>query len=66
MRGYDRMTLCTYRDVPWNVPVLLRGRLQSREVTHLAPSRSTACAPEIELGLDVRTGVHRDGSRTLT
>jgi GNAT superfamily N-acetyltransferase len=50
-RGFDRLSLCTYRDVPWN------GRfyrsLGFTEVTDLAPYERRLREKERDLGLDV-------------
>ncbi len=49
--GYDRLSLCTYRDVPWNGPFY---RSQGfTEVTDLAPYEQRLRTKEQELGLDV-------------
>ncbi len=37
--GFDRLSLCTYRDVPWNGPFYRRARLRRGEPT----SRRTSC-----------------------
>jgi GNAT superfamily N-acetyltransferase len=50
-RGFDRLSLCTYRDVPWNGP-FYRG-LGFSEVTDLAPYERRLREKERELGLDV-------------
>jgi ribosomal protein S18 acetylase RimI-like enzyme len=50
-RGFDRLSLCTYRDVPWNGP-FYRG-LGFTEVADLAPYERRLRAKERELGLDV-------------
>jgi len=50
-QGHDRLSLCTYRDVPWNAP-FYRG-LGFIEVIDLAPYEQRLRAKERELGLDV-------------
>ena len=50
-QGFDRLSLCTYRDVPWNGP-FYRG-LGFTEVTELAPYEQRLRAKEQDLGLDV-------------
>jgi ribosomal protein S18 acetylase RimI-like enzyme len=52
-RGFDRLSLCTYRDVPWNGP-FYRG-LGFTEVAEadLAPYERRIRRHERELGLDV-------------
>jgi ribosomal protein S18 acetylase RimI-like enzyme len=50
-RGFDRLSLCTYRDVPWNGP-FYRG-LGFTEVTDLAPYERRLRAKERDLRLDV-------------
>jgi ribosomal protein S18 acetylase RimI-like enzyme len=49
--GFDRLSLCTYRDVPWNGP-FYRG-LGFTEVTELAPYERRLRDKERELRLDV-------------
>jgi ribosomal protein S18 acetylase RimI-like enzyme len=50
-RGYDRISLCTYRDVPWNGPFY--RALGFTEVADLAPYEQRLRATERDLGLDV-------------
>jgi|EndMetStandDraft_5_1072996.scaffolds.fasta_scaffold389461_2 GNAT superfamily N-acetyltransferase len=50
-RGFDRLSLCTYRDVPWNGPFY--RSLGFTEVTDLAPYERRLRAKERDLGLDV-------------
>ena len=50
-QGFDRLSLCTYRDVPWNGP-FYRG-VGFTEVTDLAPYERRLRDMEHELGLDV-------------
>ena len=50
-QGFDRLSLCTYRDVPWNGP-FYRGA-GFTEVTDLAPYERRLRDKERELGLDV-------------
>lgn len=50
-RGFDRLSLCTYRDVPWNGPFY--RSLGFKEVTDLAPYERRLRAEERDLGLDV-------------
>jgi ribosomal protein S18 acetylase RimI-like enzyme len=50
-QGFERLSLCTYRDVPWNGP-FYRG-LGFTEVTELAPYEQRLRDKERELGLDV-------------
>ncbi len=50
-QGFDRLSLCTYRDVPWNGPYY-RG-LGFTEVTDLAPYERRLRDKERELGLDI-------------
>jgi GNAT superfamily N-acetyltransferase len=49
--GFDRLSLCTYRDVPWNGPFY--ARLGFTEVTDLAPYEQRLRTHERDLGLDV-------------
>lgn len=49
--GYPRMTLCTYRDVPWNGPFY--RRLGFVEVSDPSPLERRLIAKERELRLDV-------------
>ena len=49
-RGYDEMSLCTYRDLPWNGP--FHAGLGFVEVTELAPYQRRLHEHEIELGLE--------------
>ena len=50
-QGFDRLSLCTYRDVPWNGP-FYRG-LGFTEVTELAPYERRLREKERDLRLDV-------------
>jgi ribosomal protein S18 acetylase RimI-like enzyme len=50
-QGFDRLSLCTYRDVPWNGP-FYRG-VGFTEVTDLAPYERRLRDKEHELGLDI-------------
>jgi GNAT superfamily N-acetyltransferase len=50
-RGFERLSLCTYRDVPWNGPYY-RG-LGFTEVTDLAPYEQRLRDTERQLRLDV-------------
>jgi GNAT superfamily N-acetyltransferase len=50
-QGFDRLSLCTYRDVPWNGPFY--RSLGFTEVTDLAPYERRLRAKERDLGLDV-------------
>ena len=50
-QGFDRLSLCTYRDVPWNGP-FYRG-LGFTEVTELAAYEQRLRDKERDLGLDV-------------
>jgi GNAT superfamily N-acetyltransferase len=50
-QGFDRLSLCTYRDVPWNAPYY--RSLGFSEVTDLAPYERRLREKERELGLDV-------------
>jgi GNAT superfamily N-acetyltransferase len=50
-QGHDRMTLCTYRDVPWNGPFY--AGLGFTEVTELAPYERRLREHERRLGLDI-------------
>ena len=50
-QGFDRLSLCTYRDVPWNGP-FYRG-VGFTEVTDLAPYERRLRDKERELGLDI-------------
>lgn len=52
--GYDAMSLCTYRDLPWNGPFY--ARLGFVEVRDPAPYQRRLREHEIRLGLD-RNGV---------
>ncbi len=66
-RGYDELTLCTYRDVPWNGPYY--RRLGYREVDPLAPWQQRLHDHEVELGLDangVRVVMARPLRRRVT
>jgi len=60
--GYDDMSLCTYRDLPWNGPFY--ARLGFAEVEHLAPHQQRLRDHEVELGLDA-DGVRVVMSRRL-
>jgi ribosomal protein S18 acetylase RimI-like enzyme len=50
-QGFDRLSLCTYRDVPWNGP-FYRG-LGFTEVADPAPYEQRLREKERDLGLDV-------------
>jgi ribosomal protein S18 acetylase RimI-like enzyme len=50
-QGFDRLSLCTYRDVPWNGPFY--RRVGFTEVSDLAPYERRLRDRERELGLDV-------------
>lgn len=49
-RGFDRLSLCTYRDVPWNGPFY--RHLGFIEVADLAPYERRLRATEHDLGLE--------------
>lgn len=49
-QGYDRMTLTTFADVPWNGPFY--RQLGFTELSQLGPGLAAARAAERELGLD--------------
>lgn len=48
--GLERMSLCTYRDVPWNGPFY--ARLGFAEVIRLEPFQQRLREHEVALGLD--------------
>ncbi|GAA4332542.1 GNAT family N-acetyltransferase [Klenkia terrae] len=48
--GADRVTLCTYADVPWNGPFYARHGFV--ELTDLTPGLALLRAHEVDLGLD--------------
>ncbi|SCX59707.1 Acetyltransferase (GNAT) family protein [Klenkia marina] len=48
--GADRVTLCTYADVPWNGPFYARHGFV--EVAEPTPGLAALLAHEVELGLD--------------
>ncbi len=50
-QGFDRLSLCTYRDVPWNGPFY--RSLGFTEVTELAPYERRLREKERDLRLDV-------------
>jgi ribosomal protein S18 acetylase RimI-like enzyme len=50
-QGFDRLSLCTYRDVPWNGPFY--RAVGFTEVTDPAPYEQRLREKERELGLDV-------------
>jgi len=50
-RGYDHLSLCTYRDVPFNGPFY--AGLGFQEVTDLLPFQARLRAHETAVGLDV-------------
>jgi ribosomal protein S18 acetylase RimI-like enzyme len=50
-QGFDRLSLCTYRDVPWNGPFY--RAVGFTEVTDLAPYERRLRDKERELGLDI-------------
>jgi ribosomal protein S18 acetylase RimI-like enzyme len=60
--GYDDMSLCTYRDVPWNGPFY--ARLGFAEVERLEGYQQRLHAHELALGLDTN-GVRVVMSRRL-
>jgi ribosomal protein S18 acetylase RimI-like enzyme len=49
-RGHDRVSLCTYADVPWNAPFY--RRLGFREVTLLEPYQERLRDTERRIGLE--------------
>ena len=50
-QGFDRLSLCTYRDVPWNGPFY--RAVGFSEVAELAPYERRIRDKERELGLDI-------------
>lgn len=60
--GYDEMSLCTYRDVPWNGPFY--ARLGFVEVERLSAHQKRLHEHELALGLDAN-GVRIVMSRGL-
>ena len=60
--GHDSLTLCTYRDVPWNGPFY--RRLGFEELADLPPHLERLRAVERDLGLD-RCGVREVLGRDL-
>ena len=50
-QGFDRLSLCTYRDVPWNGPFY--RALGFSEVTDLTAYQARLRRKERELGLDI-------------
>jgi ribosomal protein S18 acetylase RimI-like enzyme len=50
-QGFDRLSLCTYRDVPWNGPFY--RSVGFAEVTDLAPYEQRLRQKERDLGLDI-------------
>jgi ribosomal protein S18 acetylase RimI-like enzyme len=60
--GYDDMSLCTYRDVPWNGPFYARHGFA--EVERLEPYQQRLHEHELALGLDAN-GVRVVMSRRL-
>jgi len=60
--GYDDLSLCTYRDVPWNGPFY--ARLGFVEVERLAPYQQRLRDHEVAVGLDA-DGVRVVMSRAL-
>jgi ribosomal protein S18 acetylase RimI-like enzyme len=50
-QGFDRLSLCTYRDVPWNGPFY--RAVGFTEVTDLAPYELRIREKERQLGLDI-------------
>ena len=50
-QGFDRLSLCTYRDVPWNGPFY--RAVGFAEVADLAPYEARLRQKERELGLDI-------------
>jgi GNAT superfamily N-acetyltransferase len=51
-RGFDRMSLCTYRDVPWNGPFYTGLGFAEIDEAALAPYQARIRAKEREIGLD--------------
>ncbi|MCI7456470.1 MAG: GNAT family N-acetyltransferase [Actinomyces urogenitalis] len=51
--GYDRMTLCTYRDVPWNAPYYQRLGWRPLDDAELGTGLRGLREHEKELGLEV-------------
>lgn len=51
-RGFDRMSLCTYRDVPWNGPFYAGLGFTEVDETDLAPYQARIRTREREIGLD--------------
>lgn len=54
-RGMPALTLCTFRDVPWNAPYY--ARLGFREITEPGPELAGLLRAEVEFGLDPATRV---------
>lgn len=52
--GYDRVTLCTYRDVPWNAPYYKRLGWHELSEGELGPELRGLRLHERELGLEVQ------------
>lgn len=52
--GYERITLCTYRDVPWNAPYYQRLGWQELPEDELGPELRALRHHEHELGLEVQ------------
>lgn len=52
--GYDRVTLCTYRDVAWNAPYYKRLGWQELSEGELGPELRALRHHERELGLEVQ------------
>jgi GNAT superfamily N-acetyltransferase len=66
-RGHVALTLCTYRDVPWNGPFY--RSLGFTELTRLEPFHQQLRQHEVALGLDVngaRTVMRADLAREVT
>jgi ribosomal protein S18 acetylase RimI-like enzyme len=52
-RGFDRISLCTYRDVPWNGPYYRTLGFTEVAEADLAPYQRRLRAKERDLGLEV-------------
>ncbi|MBS42200.1 MAG: GNAT family N-acetyltransferase [Nocardioides sp.] len=50
--GHRRLSLCTYRDVPWNGPFYRSAGFEEVDEAHLQPFQAALRAREQELGLD--------------
>ena len=63
-RGFDRVTLTTYAEVPWNAPFYARHGW--RPLTELTSGLRALCEDEVRCGLDrygPRTGMMRSTTR---